>query len=262
MPAMLLLRETQARRLTKPGVEAAPAIEGCRREQLRVCRYGQELERIANKAAEVEAGNAKAAQQVNELNLADLEKRIKDVENVQVSFGMDFESVDALKAQLDAVAADLAKRMFIPVTVVPGVGAGLPGGGGGAEAAWLCRRRPDQWARDGTSDSILARLSNGEFVVRAAAVRHYGPDVLDRLNSLRVPRFADGGGVNIPRLLPSIPDVPSALLQQSRSPVMESMGSLTINLGGQDSGFTVYGTHDTLRDIRKAASKFGRTRPK
>ncbi|HHM6040309.1 TPA: tape measure protein [Pseudomonas aeruginosa] len=223
----------------------------------------KELERIANKAAEVEAGNAKAAQQVNELNLADLEKRIKDVENVQVSFGMDFESVDALKAQLDAVAADLAKRMFIPVTVVPGVGAGLPGGGGGApKLPGFAGGGRINGPGTGTSDSILARLSNGEFVVRAAAVRHYGPDVLDRLNSLRVPRFADGGGVNIPRLLPSIPDVPSALLQQSRSPVMESMGSLTINLGGQDSGFTVYGTNDTLRDIRKAASKFGRTRPK
>ena len=48
----------------------------------------------------------------------------------------------------------------------------------------------------GTSDSILARLSNGEFVMRAAAVRHYGADLLSRLNQLRLPRFAEGGLVS------------------------------------------------------------------
>ncbi|ENO85539.1 hypothetical protein [Thauera aminoaromatica] len=48
----------------------------------------------------------------------------------------------------------------------------------------------------GTSDSILARLSDGEFVVRAAAVRHYGTDLLARLNGLRLPRFAEGGLVS------------------------------------------------------------------
>lgn len=49
---------------------------------------------------------------------------------------------------------------------------------------------------NGTSDSILARLSNGEFVVRAAAVRHYGADLLTRLNGLSLPRFAEGGLVS------------------------------------------------------------------
>lgn len=45
----------------------------------------------------------------------------------------------------------------------------------------------------GTSDSVLARLSNGEFVVRAAAVRHYGLGLLDRLNRMQLPRFGEGG---------------------------------------------------------------------
>lgn len=40
----------------------------------------------------------------------------------------------------------------------------------------------------GTSDSILARLSNGEFVIKAAAVRHYGPQLLAALNSMRLPK--------------------------------------------------------------------------
>jgi hypothetical protein len=52
----------------------------------------------------------------------------------------------------------------------------------------------------GTSDSIFARLSNGEYVIRAAAVRRYGTAFLDAINSARLPGFADGGmiGAAIP----------------------------------------------------------------
>ncbi|MFD4912859.1 phage tail tape measure protein [Streptomyces virginiae] len=39
----------------------------------------------------------------------------------------------------------------------------------------------------GTSDSILARVSNGEYVVKAASVRKYGVAMLDQLNSGRAP---------------------------------------------------------------------------
>jgi hypothetical protein len=50
----------------------------------------------------------------------------------------------------------------------------------------------------GTSDSIIARLSNGKFVVRAKAVAKYGVGLLNGLNSMsfpssRLPAFADGG---------------------------------------------------------------------
>jgi hypothetical protein len=51
----------------------------------------------------------------------------------------------------------------------------------------------------GTSDSILARLSRGEFVVRAAAVQRYGAGVFNALNQMRVPKpmgFAAGGLVD------------------------------------------------------------------
>jgi hypothetical protein len=45
----------------------------------------------------------------------------------------------------------------------------------------------------GTSDSIPAMVSNGEYVVRAAAVDHYGPALLDAINTRR---YADGGLVD------------------------------------------------------------------
>lgn len=44
-----------------------------------------------------------------------------------------------------------------------------------------------------TSDSIPALLSNGEYVVRAAAVQHYGKRFMDEINAIRRPRFATGG---------------------------------------------------------------------
>lgn len=44
-----------------------------------------------------------------------------------------------------------------------------------------------------TSDSIPARLSHGEFVVRAAAVRAYGSDLFHALNDMAINGFAMGG---------------------------------------------------------------------
>ncbi|MEU8682977.1 phage tail tape measure protein [Streptomyces sp. NPDC048611] len=44
-----------------------------------------------------------------------------------------------------------------------------------------------------TSDSLIARLSRGEFVMRAAAVDKYGVALMDAINQGRMPQFADGG---------------------------------------------------------------------
>jgi hypothetical protein len=50
----------------------------------------------------------------------------------------------------------------------------------------------------GTSDSIISRLSNGEFVVRAAAVQAYGAELFHSLNNMMIPGFASGGLVPSP----------------------------------------------------------------
>lgn len=44
-----------------------------------------------------------------------------------------------------------------------------------------------------TSDSIPGWLSNGEYVVRAAAVQRYGEGFLAAINQMRLPKFAHGG---------------------------------------------------------------------
>lgn len=44
----------------------------------------------------------------------------------------------------------------------------------------------------GTSDSIIARVSNGEAITRAKAVRYYGSRMMEDINKMRFPRFATG----------------------------------------------------------------------
>ena len=66
----------------------------------------------------------------------------------------------------------------------------------------------------GTSDSILARVSTGEFVVRAKAVKQYGTSLLHAINERRlghVPAFADGGLVTAAPALASMPSASSAI---------------------------------------------------
>lgn len=53
----------------------------------------------------------------------------------------------------------------------------------------------------GTSDSIPAMLSNGEFVMRAAAVEKFGAGFMSAINSGRVPSFATGGSVGRSRIV-------------------------------------------------------------
>lgn len=65
-------------------------------------------------------------------------------------------------------------------------------GGGADSIQQLARGGPVRGAGTSTSDSIYARLSNGEFVMRAAAVRKWGLGMLSRLNA-GIPAFANGG---------------------------------------------------------------------
>ena len=51
-----------------------------------------------------------------------------------------------------------------------------------------------------TSDSIPAKLSDGEFVVNAAMVRRYGVDFLHSINRGQLRRFSQGGLVSAPDL--------------------------------------------------------------
>jgi hypothetical protein len=76
-------------------------------------------------------------------------------------------------------------------------GGGITGGGLPAAATGGLIDGPGT----GTSDSILARVSKGEFVVKAASVSTYGEEFMHRLNRGLImpntlPKFADGGLVS------------------------------------------------------------------
>jgi len=91
--------------------------------------------------------------------------------------------------QISAIMDLINKAVAATQAAIGGAAAaGAPVGPGGFAAGGVVRGRGT-----GTSDSILARLSNGEFVMRAAAVQHWGAGMLSAMNSAGMPRFADGG---------------------------------------------------------------------
>lgn len=65
-----------------------------------------------------------------------------------------------------------------------------------------------------TSDSIMTRLSNGEFVMRAAAVDQFGVGFFDALNNGLLPGFSEGGLVSAPNFTQySAPSLPSSVAE-------------------------------------------------
>lgn len=75
-----------------------------------------------------------------------------------------------------------------------------------------------------TSDSILTRLSDGEFVIKAAAVDKWGLSFLHAINQGVLPGFADGGLVSAPRF--NAPKLPSP----STLPETQSTGASPVNI--------------------------------
>lgn len=93
-----------------------------------------------------------------------------------------------------------------------------------------------------TSDSILARLSRGEYVIRAAAVKHYGARLLAKINHMQLPRYARGGMVT-PILNKSTP-----------SSSVGHEASLTLNLG--NAPYTVRTSDiDVVQALTKAVAR-------
>lgn len=80
-----------------------------------------------------------------------------------------------------------------------------------------------------TSDSIPAMLSNGEFVIRAAAVSRYGADLMDAINT---GRFASGGPVGFRTVSTAPANAYSAVtLATSGVPVVVQLDNRTLAAG-------------------------------
>ena len=101
-----------------------------------------------------------------------------------------------------------------------------------------------------TSDSIFARLSTGEFVVKARAVQHYGAALFERLNRMAMPRtlvpgFAGGGLV-----LPALAD--------SGGGSEGSFATLNLTIGGEVFGGLTAPRETAERLIRFATAEEGK----
>jgi hypothetical protein len=134
---------------------------------------------------------------------------------------------------------------------------GEPGAAGGGEV----RAAGGGYIRgpgSSVSDSIRAWLSNGEFVIRAKAVKHYGPGFFHALNQLKlaVPRMNMGGLVDgLTNLMP-----PPLRMADGGGPIAVGGGGqpLTFVIDGQRfSGLT--GTPDAVRELTKWATKSSTT---
>jgi tape measure domain-containing protein len=106
----------------------------------------------------------------------------------------------------------------------------------------------------GTSDSILSWLSNGEFVVKAAATSYYGPGLLQAINQMRLPRFAVGGAVGqLPAVSRAMAGIPTMQAAAAASPASQKT-PLNIYLPGQAEPVPLYGDDDAVQQLVKAAT--------
>ena len=109
-----------------------------------------------------------------------------------------------------------------------------------------------------TSDSIPAWLSNGEFVIRAAAVRKYGLSLFSALNRMRIDpgafqRFADGGLVRSLQVLmpPPLRFADGGLVPQ---PASSTASLRPINLTiGADSFAGLLAPEDVAKKLMRVA---------
>lgn len=167
----------------------------------------------------------------------DGESSFTNLPPVDVALEVDQESATQTTEAVQALINDLKAGAVVPVKVTA-VGGDTQPVEGYATGGYI------SGPGTGTSDSIPALLSNGEYVIRAAAVRKLGKRHLDMLNrGIPIPRFADGGMVGTVSSLDTGP---------------RSLGSLDINLGGDV--FQVFADAGQADGIRLAAKKFGRTK--
>lgn len=186
----------------------------------------------------------------------DGENSFTNLPPLDVELQVDQEAASLAQSQVAELAQQLKRQLVIPITPVTGPAGSAPADQVDGYATGGLIRGPGS----GTSDSILARLSNGEFVMRADAVKHYGPALLQRINTRQLPKFAYGGLVSN-AILPSVP--PMAHMVEHKANANQGMdltdyGRLALDLGsGREYEAIVH--RSVVDELRLAARKHGRT---
>lgn len=144
-----------------------------------------------------------------------------------------------VKGWYDSVVAFFADIISKAKNVASAIADAVGGaGGGGTEPQQNARGGHIRGRGTGTSDSILSWLSNGEFVIKAAAVKKWGVGFFHALNNMREPGgFATGGLVHAASaILPPLPRFAAG------GPVIVGGGAggggrpFTLQIGGEEFG--------------------------
>lgn len=189
----------------------------------------------------------------------ELKQKIKDL---KVIVSLSPEDEQKLLNDVAALAKKAGILLTVPMTVtMPELPAGaVPSPAAPPIAPAFARGGILRGKGTGTSDSNLAWLSNGEGILNARAVQHYGADLVHRLNRLSLPRYATGGVHGGGLSLPPMPQLAPALQQQLDGPNFPDLGRMVLEMGGQS--YTVYAPPDQASELKLAARKFGRTSPR
>lgn len=186
----------------------------------------------------------------------DGENSFTNLPPVDVELQVDQEAATQAQQQVVELAQRFKRELVIPVTPVVGQAGSTPAGQVDGYASGGLINGPGT----GTSDSILARLSNGEFVIRADAVRHYGVAMLQQLNRRQFPGFADGGVVSS-ALMPSVPAMASRIEQKAdgrQGYDLTDHGVIGLDLGGAQPVQVI--VHNSVAsEIKRLRMKFAST---
>jgi len=188
-------------------------------------------------------------------NFTDDEKSLNSPAQKVVVFNPD-------TSQFDTVLARISKNTESVHTIkVKEVGES-----GGSDLPAFATGGHVRGAGTGTSDSILARLSDGEFIIPAAAVKNYGVDFLNSLRSQKfnLPAFATGGivsnGMNVLNKSAGgggIGQVVNNYLNEGGAKDIP----VSINIQGTDKPISAkFSSTDDIRNLTQALKKMGMAR--
>lgn len=146
----------------------------------------KEIAGIQDQAAAGKASAAKENLGAEQDKLEGLQELLRTMQNIPVGIDMP-SAMEALMGVSETFQSYLdAHPIKGRIEFSSAAGGDTPGFAGGGYVSGPGGPR---------SDSIMARLSNREFVMNADATQHYGVGFMNMINRLQLPKFADGGPV-------------------------------------------------------------------
>ncbi|MFS4427681.1 tape measure protein [Stutzerimonas stutzeri] len=196
----------------------------------------EELQQIALAANDLQQKQAQASLDQIGGSIDSLKTKIENVPKVKVGFEYSDADDATIKKLVDGLAADLKKRLTIPINIT-GTSAGGSDVPDVPQFAKGTKSAPPGMAWVGEEGPELVVFGGGEQVLTASASQN----LMNNLAGINIPRHADGAIASVASL--------------DTSP--RNLGSLDINVGGDT--FQVFTDSSQADQLRLAARKHGRT---